>query len=234
MELASFGSHVTTLKSSSSTSSKLLANINWQYSDIGNSFEEDHNTYASRPGIPHGFLLASQTNTPRLTPPGSPPSLSASVSPTKTSKPVSPMRHSISFSTSRGMFDDRSSISSFDSGSQTIKTNHLLSFNDWCIIQLRLIFPLIRLNSARLGGEDIGYSFRRDLKLISEVQAPFRGVRRFFYVAFSAAGISLFFTVPRLLRAIKGGDGAPDFWETAGYAAINIRGLESRLGCWKC
>ncbi|KAL0459641.1 UNVERIFIED_CONTAM: protein LOW PSII ACCUMULATION 1, chloroplastic [Sesamum latifolium] len=59
---------------------------------------------------------------------------------------------------------------------------------------------------ARLGGEDIGYSFRRDLKLISEVQAPFRGIRRFFYVALTAAaGISLLFTIPRLLRAIKGG-----------------------------
>ncbi|OVA04306.1 Tetratricopeptide repeat-containing domain [Macleaya cordata] len=79
---------------------------------------------------------------------------------------------------------------------------------------------------ARLGGEDIGYSFRRDLKLISEVQAPFRGVRRFFYVAFSAAaGISTFFTIPRLVRAIQGGDGAPDIWETAGNAAINIGGL---------
>lgn len=79
---------------------------------------------------------------------------------------------------------------------------------------------------ARLGGEDIGYSFRRDLKLISEVQAPFRGVRRFFYVAFSAAaGISTFFTIPRLFRAIKGGDGAPDIWETAGNAAINIGGI---------
>ncbi|KAE8692024.1 Protein LOW PSII ACCUMULATION 1 [Hibiscus syriacus] len=79
---------------------------------------------------------------------------------------------------------------------------------------------------ARLGGEDIGYSFRRDLKLISEVQAPFRGVRRFFYVAFSAAaGISLFFTVPRLIRAIKGGDGAPDIWETVGNAGINIGGI---------
>ncbi|XP_021280487.1 protein LOW PSII ACCUMULATION 1, chloroplastic [Herrania umbratica] len=79
---------------------------------------------------------------------------------------------------------------------------------------------------ARLGGEDIGYSFRRDLKLISEVQAPFRGVRRFFYVAFSAAaGISLFFTLPRLFSAIKGGDGAPDLWETAGNAAINIGGI---------
>lgn len=76
---------------------------------------------------------------------------------------------------------------------------------------------------ARLGGEDIGYSFRRDLKLISEVQAPFRGVRRFFYVALSAAaGISTFFTVPRLILAIKGGDGAPNIWETAGNAAINI------------
>ncbi|XVE73297.1 hypothetical protein DITRI_Ditri11bG0106200 [Diplodiscus trichospermus] len=79
---------------------------------------------------------------------------------------------------------------------------------------------------ARLGGEDIGYSFRRDLKLISEVQAPFRGVRRFFYVAFSAAaGISLFFTVPRLFRAINGGDGAPGLLETAGNVAINIGGI---------
>ncbi|XP_071921385.1 protein LOW PSII ACCUMULATION 1, chloroplastic isoform X2 [Coffea arabica] len=79
---------------------------------------------------------------------------------------------------------------------------------------------------ARLGGEDIGYSFRRDLKLISEVQAPFRGVRRFFYVALTAAaGISMFFTIPRLYRSIKGGDGAPDIWETAGNAAINIGGI---------
>ncbi|GMY16892.1 protein LOW PSII ACCUMULATION 1, chloroplastic isoform X2 [Fagus crenata] len=79
---------------------------------------------------------------------------------------------------------------------------------------------------ARLGGEDIGYSFRRDLKLISEVQAPFRGVRRFFYVAFSAAaGVSLLFTIPRLYRAIKGGDDAPDLWDTAGNAAINIGGI---------
>ncbi|KAG4174346.1 hypothetical protein ERO13_A11G115400v2 [Gossypium hirsutum] len=79
---------------------------------------------------------------------------------------------------------------------------------------------------ARLGGEDIGYSFRRDLKLISEVQAPFRGVRRFFYVAFSAAaGISLLFTVPRLFRAIKGGDGASDIWETVGNTGINIGGI---------
>ncbi|XP_073303410.1 protein LOW PSII ACCUMULATION 1, chloroplastic [Primulina huaijiensis] len=79
---------------------------------------------------------------------------------------------------------------------------------------------------ARLGGEDIGYGFRRDLKLISEVQAPFRGVRRFFYVAFTAAaGVSLLFTIPRLFRAIQGGDGAPDLWETSGNAAINIGGI---------
>ncbi|KAK6937402.1 Protein LOW PSII ACCUMULATION 1-like [Dillenia turbinata] len=79
---------------------------------------------------------------------------------------------------------------------------------------------------ARLGGEDIGYSFRRDLKLISEVQAPFRGIRRFFSVAFSAAaGISLFFTVPRLIRAIQGGDDAPELWETAGNVAVNIGGI---------
>nr|XP_033512772.1 protein LOW PSII ACCUMULATION 1, chloroplastic isoform X2 [Nicotiana tomentosiformis] len=79
---------------------------------------------------------------------------------------------------------------------------------------------------ARLGGEDVGYSFRRDLKLISEVQAPFRGVRRFFYVAFTAAaGISTFFTIPRLIRAIQGGEGAPDVGETAGNVAINVVGI---------
>ncbi|XP_038709051.1 protein LOW PSII ACCUMULATION 1, chloroplastic isoform X2 [Tripterygium wilfordii] len=79
---------------------------------------------------------------------------------------------------------------------------------------------------AILGGEDIGQSFRRDLKLISEVQAPFRGVRRFFYVAFTAAaGISTFFTIPMLFRAIKGGEDAPDLWETAGNAAINVGGI---------
>ncbi|EOA12185.1 hypothetical protein CARUB_v100165360mg, partial [Capsella rubella] len=77
-----------------------------------------------------------------------------------------------------------------------------------------------------LGGEDIGDSFRRDLKLISEVRAPFRGVRKFFYFAFAAAaGISTFFTVPRLIQAFKGGDGAPDLLETTGNAAINIGGI---------
>ncbi|XP_042390842.1 protein LOW PSII ACCUMULATION 1, chloroplastic-like isoform X2 [Zingiber officinale] len=79
---------------------------------------------------------------------------------------------------------------------------------------------------ARLGGEEIGYGFRRDLKLISEVQAPFRGVRRFFYVALTAAaGISLFFTIPRLILAINGGEGAPDLWETAGNVSINAGGI---------
>ncbi|KAL9247176.1 hypothetical protein vseg_020635 [Gypsophila vaccaria] len=79
---------------------------------------------------------------------------------------------------------------------------------------------------ARLGGEDIGYSFRRDLKLISEVQAPFRGVRRFFYVAFAAAaGIATFFTIPRLVLAIKGGDDAPDLLNTATNAGTNIGGI---------
>ncbi|KAK4857014.1 hypothetical protein QYF36_023676 [Acer negundo] len=88
-------------------------------SEAGNSsLVEDRETDASRPGISHGLLLASQTTTPRFTPPGSPPSLSASVSPTRTSKPVSPRRHSISFSSSRGMFDDRSSIISSGYSSQ--------------------------------------------------------------------------------------------------------------------
>ncbi|XP_023771612.1 protein LOW PSII ACCUMULATION 1, chloroplastic [Lactuca sativa] len=79
---------------------------------------------------------------------------------------------------------------------------------------------------ARLGGEDVGYGFRRDLKLISEVQAPFRGVRRFFYVAFTAAaGISLFLTFPRLFLAIKGGEGAPDILGTSQNVAINLGGI---------
>lgn len=82
------------------------------FSEVGNSFAEDRETDVSRPAISYSILLASQTNTPRFTPPGSPPSLSASVSPTRTSKPVSPRRHSMSFSTSRDMPDDRSSTGS--------------------------------------------------------------------------------------------------------------------------
>ncbi|KAK7359659.1 hypothetical protein VNO77_01621 [Canavalia gladiata] len=88
-----------------SKSSSMRINI----SDTGNYFAEDREPDASKSGPTHNLLLASQSNTPRITPPGSPPSLSASVSPTRTSKPVSPMRHSISFSISRGKYDDRSS-----------------------------------------------------------------------------------------------------------------------------
>ncbi|GAY36093.1 hypothetical protein CUMW_020220 [Citrus unshiu] len=114
------------------------SSVHSQISEGGNSsFAEEREPESSRPGISRGFVLASQTSTPRLTPPGSPPSLSASVSPTKTPKPVSPRRHSISFSTSRGMFDDRSSIlssvhsshssiSSSESGSQTGKLENFL------------------------------------------------------------------------------------------------------------
>lgn len=92
----------------------------------GNSVLEDRDVDASRPRISQGLLLASQTNTPRLTPPGSPPTVSASGSP-KTSKPPSPRRHSVSFSTSRGMFDalpssNNSSFSSSDGGAQSGRT----------------------------------------------------------------------------------------------------------------
>lgn len=61
--------------------------------------------------------------------------------------------------------------------------------------------------------------------MIGEVRSPFRGVRKFFYVAFTAAaGISTLFTIPRLIRSVQGGDGAPDLLETAGNAGINIAG----------
>ncbi|KAI9115099.1 hypothetical protein K1719_014112 [Acacia pycnantha] len=66
--------------------------------DTGYSLADDREADATRPRVSHGLLLVSQTSTPRITPPGSPPSLSASVSPTRTSQPVSPRRHSISFS----------------------------------------------------------------------------------------------------------------------------------------
>ncbi|GFY85199.1 hypothetical protein Acr_03g0019730 [Actinidia rufa] len=87
-----------------------------------------------RPRVAQGLLFASQTTTPRFTPPGSPPSVSALVSPTRTSKPASPRRHSISFATTRGMLHDRSSgfssapssqhssMSSLDAGSQSGRT----------------------------------------------------------------------------------------------------------------
>ncbi|CAM8995062.1 unnamed protein product [Rhodiola kirilowii] len=81
-------------------------------SDTDSTTTEERETSAaeSRPRISHSFLLASQTSTPRLTPPGSPP-LSGATSPLRTSKPVSPKRQSMSFSTSRGFFEDRSSMS---------------------------------------------------------------------------------------------------------------------------
>lgn len=79
------------------------------HSNAGNSVAEDRESVVQMPRVSPGLLLASQSNTPRYTPPGSPPIVSASVSPTKTSKPVSPRRHSVSFSVSRTLFDDRSS-----------------------------------------------------------------------------------------------------------------------------
>ena len=63
------------------------------------------------------------------------------------------------------------------------------------------------------------------MKLISEVQDPFRGVRKFFYVALTAAaGISTLFTIPRFILAIQGGEGAPGLLEVVQNLAINIGG----------
>ncbi|GMY27599.1 hypothetical protein FCV25MIE_22841 [Fagus crenata] len=87
-----------------------FSSVRSEMSEVGSSFAEDRETDALRPRISHGLWFASQTSSPRLSPPSSPPSLSASVSPTRTSKPVSPRRHSMSFSSSRGLFDDRSSM----------------------------------------------------------------------------------------------------------------------------
>ncbi|KAL6626201.1 hypothetical protein ACP70R_029927 [Stipagrostis hirtigluma subsp. patula] len=61
---------------------------------------------------------------------------------------------------------------------------------------------------ALRGGEDIDSGFRRDLKLISEVQAP------------------------SVVSGVQGGDGAPDLLETAGNAAINIGVV--LLDWWLC
>ncbi|KAK9146798.1 hypothetical protein Sjap_006701 [Stephania japonica] len=118
---------------SSSVQSQVIETVNSSAED-GASIETDVSQAASRYGASQTPLLASYASTPKLTPPGSPPSLSALVSPT-TSKPTSPKRHSMSFSTTRGMFDDRSSIfssmpsshysslsSSSDFGSQSGRT----------------------------------------------------------------------------------------------------------------
>ncbi|KAI7744859.1 hypothetical protein M8C21_017456 [Ambrosia artemisiifolia] len=91
--------------------------IRSQSSDVGNSYHDETANDASRPRISPSLLLASETNTPRLTPPGSPPTLSASASPTRTPKPVSPRRHSIAVSSARGGFDGRSSVFSSASSS---------------------------------------------------------------------------------------------------------------------
>ncbi|CAH8276546.1 unnamed protein product [Arabidopsis lyrata] len=83
----------------------------------------DNENDAPKPSLSASFPLVSQTTTPRLTPPGSPPILSASGTPKTTSRPLSPRRHSVSFATTRGMFDDtRSSISISEPGSQTTRT----------------------------------------------------------------------------------------------------------------
>lgn len=88
-------------------------------SDAGNSFAEDRQSDAG-PGrsqassSSHNILLASQTTTPRISPPGSPPIVSASVSPSRTSKPASPRRHAVSLQIDRtsSMFSSTGSMSS--------------------------------------------------------------------------------------------------------------------------
>ncbi|GJP45926.1 hypothetical protein CLOM_g5261 [Closterium sp. NIES-68] len=78
---------------------------------------------------------------------------------------------------------------------------------------------------ARKGGEEVGGKFRRDLKLIAEVQAPFRGVRRFLYVALGmAAGIATVITIPRFILAVQGGLDAPDLLTTGGNLAVDLGG----------
>ncbi|MCL7046708.1 hypothetical protein MKW94_015895 [Papaver nudicaule] len=93
-----------------------------QFSETENSQEDSANSVqadvvaAPRYGS-QGPLLASYSNTPKLTPPGSPPSYA----PRRTlSKPASPRRHSISFSsTGSGMFDRSSIYSSMPASYQT-------------------------------------------------------------------------------------------------------------------
>ncbi|KAL2341194.1 hypothetical protein Fmac_009134 [Flemingia macrophylla] len=98
-----------------STLSSRSSSMRMNPSDTGNYFAEDgESDVGSGSRAPHNLLLASQTTTPRITPPGSPSSLSALVSPQRTSKPVSPRRHAVSFSTSRGIYDS--------TGSQTGRT----------------------------------------------------------------------------------------------------------------
>nr|GEX16302.1 putative WAT1-related protein [Tanacetum cinerariifolium] len=63
-------------------------------SDVGISYHDEHVTDASRPRISQSLLFASQTSSPWLTTPETPPTLSASASPMRTPPPVSPRRHS--------------------------------------------------------------------------------------------------------------------------------------------
>ncbi|KAH6558491.1 hypothetical protein KP509_1Z061600 [Ceratopteris richardii] len=81
-------------------------------------------------------------------------------------------------------------------------------------------------DEARKGRETVGQGFRRDLKLIGEVQAPFRAVRKTFYVVLcAAAGISTVINGPQLFRAIQGGENAPDVLEVAKNLGINLAGI---------
>ncbi|GJX66817.1 putative WAT1-related protein, partial [Tanacetum coccineum] len=80
-------------------------------SSVGISYHDEHVTDASsRPRISQSLLFASQTSSPWLTPPETPPTLSASASPTRTPPPVSPRRHSFSAAPTSGTFYDRSSV----------------------------------------------------------------------------------------------------------------------------
>ncbi|WCJ23634.1 hypothetical protein M5689_005648 [Euphorbia peplus] len=129
------------------------------FSEVGNSYNGDHETddatttTVSRPVISHNMLLASQTSTPRFTPPGSPPSLSASVSPTRTSKPVSPRRHSMSFSTSRGFSDGSSMFSSLPSQSGSLSSSDSASHTGRTRIDGKEFFRQVR---TRLSYEQFG------------------------------------------------------------------------------
>ncbi|XP_012572356.1 uncharacterized protein At4g15545-like [Cicer arietinum] len=98
-------------------------------SDSGNYSAEDRESDGRKSQVSsssHNILLASQTTTPRFTPPGSPPSVSASVSPTRTSKPASPRRHAVSLSIDRSSSMFSSTPGSMPSyaatGSQTGRT----------------------------------------------------------------------------------------------------------------
>ncbi|KAI3964130.1 hypothetical protein MKW92_039648 [Papaver armeniacum] len=100
---------------SSSISRSQFSETENSQEDSGNSVETDV-VAAPRYGS-QGPLIASYSNTPNLTPPGSPPSYP----PRRTlSKPTSPRRHSISFSsTGSGMFDRSSIYSSMPSSYQS-------------------------------------------------------------------------------------------------------------------